>query len=111
MERFPDAKAIRSKVRDLLTGVEHPRNELEHQIILAQELFTRDNPSAVMNIDDRDFQNEIMHYWVDNGYAKAFRGLITYPAFKEHYRFSKDPLNVTLSDVEYFLHNNGLPEQ
>lgn len=111
MEQFPDAKAIHSRAHDLLTGVEHPRNELEHQVVLAQELFTRDNPSEVMNIDDMGFQNRIMYYWNNNGYAKAFRDLIERPDFKLQYRFSRNPLNVTLSDVEYFLHNNELPER
>lgn len=111
MRESGDFQTSHQKERNILTGVERPRNKLEHQIILAKELFARDNPSAALNIDNDNSRNEVMNYWVDNNYAKAFSGLLTHKDFKRHYRFNKDPLNVTLSDVEFFLHNNELPER
>ncbi len=95
----------------LLAGTEMPHNEREHQIILAQEFFTRDFPSEVMQIGDIGFENRMVQYWIDQGCAKAFRDLVTHPDFKQQYRFHGDSLNVTLSDVEYFLHNKELPER
>lgn len=111
MRESGDFQTSHQKERNILTGVERPRNKLEHQIILAQELFARDNPSAALNIDNDNSRNEVMNYWVGNNYAKAFSDLLTHEDFKQHYRFNKDTLNVTLSDVEYFLHNNAVPER
>lgn len=97
---------------------ERPRNEGEHQYILAEELFTRDFPSEAVRIDDTGFKNRMMEYWIEdrdgrNGhsYAGAFRGVVEHPDFKKHDRFRRSSLNVTLSDVEYFFHNNELPER
>lgn len=110
MKEFSDGEEIGRHVHDLLAKVEAPQHEGEHQIVLAHELFTRDHPSEAISIGDRDFENNMMQYWITNGYASAFRKLIEHTNFSRHYRFNKDPLNVTLSDVEYFLHNNAVPE-
>lgn len=80
-------------------------------MILAQELFVRDNPSETMNIDENNFRNRVMDYWVDKTYAEAFGELIAHPNFKRHSRLNGDVFTVTLSDVEYFLHNKELPER
>ncbi|HCB35834.1 MAG: hypothetical protein A2W52_00160 [Candidatus Taylorbacteria bacterium RIFCSPHIGHO2_02_49_25] len=113
MKESLDFESVHDRTHKLLTGVEQPRNEGEHQIILAVELFTRNHLSEGMHIDDVDFQNRMMYYWISNGYAKAFRDLITHRDFKrkENFRLNGDVLNVTLSDVEYFLQNKELPEQ
>src|SRR3990167_2553634 len=108
MRESLDLESANSRQHKLLTGIERPRNEGEHQIVLGAELFTRDNPSEAMQIDDRSFKNKMMQYWIDNGYAMAFRDLINHSDFKNKkpYRLNGDVFNVTLSDVEYFLHNN-----
>lgn len=118
MKEFPDFEAAHRREHNVLAGVEHPRNEGEHQYILAEELFTRDFPSEAVRIDDTGFKNRTMEYWVEDigghkghSYAGAFRDLVTHPDFKKRYRFHGNSLNVTLSDVEFFLHNNAVPER
>ena len=113
MKESPNLESAHDRKRQLLIGIEKPRNEGEHQMILMAELFTRDNPSEAMKIGDRNFESRMFQHWIDNGYAKAFRDLIEYPDLKnkKQYRLSGDVFNVTLSDVEFFLHNNELPER
>jgi hypothetical protein len=113
MKESLDFESAHERKHQLLTGIEKPRNEGEHQMILMTELFTRDHPSEVMRIGDRNFESKMLQYWIDNKYAKAFRDLVEHPDFKskKQYRLSGNVFNVTLSDVEFFLHNNELPER
>lgn len=118
MKEFGGFEAARRREHNVLAGIEAPRNEGEHQYVLAEELFTRDFPSETMRIDDTGFKNRVMEYWIENksegeghSYARAFRDLVEHPDFKKHYRFHGNSLNVTLSDVESFLHNSELPER
>ena len=113
MKKYSDFEAVHQEEHNLLVGMERPRNALQHQMILAKELFIRDHQSERMNVDDRDFKNRVMNHWVNNKYAEAFGNLIKHPDFKNktHYRLDGNFLNITLSDIEYFLHNNELPER
>lgn len=118
MKEVGDFEAANQREHNVLAGVERPHNEREHQFILAEELFIRDFPSEAVQIDDTGFKNRMMEYWTEDkdgrrghSYAGAFRGLVTHPDFKKHGRLLGNSLHVTLSDVEYFLHNNELPER
>jgi hypothetical protein len=111
MKEFSDFEAINRREHDLLAKTERPRNRLEHQMVLAEELYVRDFPSEAINVDDEDFRNRALNYWVDNKYAKAFGDLPKHKDFERHGRLLGNVLNVTLSDVEYFLNNHELPER
>lgn len=105
------SREVIEKTERLLTSKEREANLNEHQIVLAEELYQRDNPGLALAVGDIGLQNRMMEYWITQGYSSAFRDLIERPEFKEHGRFNNDPLNVTLSDTEYFLHSKKLPEQ
>ena len=111
MKDFLESEGIERRTQGLLTATEKPHNVLEHQIVLAEELYMRDHPSATIEAADSALRNDIMLYWLTQKYSRAFRDLINHKNFKTHPRFNNDPLNVTLSDTEYFLHNQDVPER
>lgn len=82
-----------------------PRDALECQMVLAEELYSAEHHGADLN--NPETKNEIMFEWTDknkhqNGsYSEAYRKLISHP------RFDGDPLKVSLNEVEYYLEHQS----
>jgi hypothetical protein len=114
MKEFPQSEFADKQVREAFSDTERPpRNEAEHQVRLAMELYTRDHPSAAAHVGETRVDNAAGFYWIKNGFAEAFRKFVRHPDFREkkNFRLNGNYANITLSDVEYFLHNHELPER
>ena len=82
---------------ELLEHRVKPKNELEAQFLLAEELYTRDVESAP-NTKDREVRNTIMINWGRSGYSAMFRRI-----FNEHPILRRDFSAITLAIVDQYV--------
>lgn len=99
------------KEMDLIKGVDTPKNRQQQQVILAIELFKKNNPNADMS--SHEVRNETMFEWSKGGdasYSAAYRGVENHPDFSNHPRLKGLSTNITLEDVDYFLREKKLKD-
>lgn len=86
---------------DILEHRVEPKNELQAQIILAEELYLKENPDA--NIKDHDVRNAIMARWSDRSkgesYSHAFRKILE--------KNKGDFESITLADIDKLVEENS----
>lgn len=110
--------AVIKREESILTGSTLPKNLLQQQMLLAEQLYRKAHPSEEIDVRSREVRNKIMTEWSDSttsegaeSYSKAFRGLISHSGFAEHPRLSGDPMSVTLADVRFYVLNKSLPSE
>jgi hypothetical protein len=106
VENFKD---LIKKEEEIAHHEVEPHNRNEVQIKLATELFETLTGETV------DFQihtqrDQVMEYWIEKGYSKAFRNIENSEDFKNHPRFQGDINNITLDDMKFFVKTNKIPE-
>lgn len=85
-----------------------PENRNENQIRLATDVYRHFNVDA--DVSNHDTHNDIMMFWVTEGYSKAYRDLEESDEFKFHPRLNGDILNITFEDVLRFKENGTIGE-
>lgn len=86
-----------------------PENRLENQIRLATDLFEFLIGEKV-DFENRNQRNDVMEYWVKQGYSKAYRDLEQDEQFKSHSRLQGDIFKITVADIVQYQKNSTLPE-
>lgn len=86
-----------------------PQNRLENQIRLATDLFEFLIGEKV-DFTNRDQRNDVMEYWVEKGYSKAYRELEQDEIFKTHPRLQGNIFTLTFEDIKQYFENKTLPE-
>ena len=85
-----------------------PENRNEVQIRLATELYLREHPEA--DLGSPQTHNDIMMYWVENGYSSKYRELEESAEFAFHPRLGGDIFKLTADDVEHFAKTGNFSE-
>ena len=83
----------------------HNRNEV--QIALATELFEKLIGETV-DFSNHEQRDDVIEYWIEKGYSKAFRNIENSVNFKIHPRIQGDATKITLEDVQSFLETGRL---
>ena len=89
-------KRVVDRELEILEGREKPKNILQVQILLAEELFLQVFKDSPLNLKERNDRNKIMEYWGSSGYSEKFRNLTREEDFKNHPRLKGDPVNIKL---------------
>ena len=90
-------KEIVKKEEDILMHREAPKNLLQLQMALAEELYKIKHDGQEPNFDELEFKNELINYWIDTGYSKLFRLLVD-----EKERKQEDPMKISLKELMEF---------
>ncbi len=90
------------KELEILEHREAPKNELQAQFILAEELYMRD-VNRHPDMKEREMRNTIMTYWGGSGYSALFRAL-----FRDHPKFRDNFKSITLETLDFYMRNPGV---
>jgi hypothetical protein len=97
--------AILLRENAVMMGEAEPLNRNEKQLRLAFLLYIKESQE-----DTQPTKNEIMEYWIDEGYSTSYRVLEQDPLFKEHERLQGDFKNITVEDVAQYKKDGSLLE-
>lgn len=84
-----------------------PGNRLENQIRLATDLFEFLIGEKI-DFNDRNQRNDVMEYWVEQGYSKTYRDLEQDEQFKKHQRLQGDIFKITVQDIVQYKENGTI---
>ena len=82
---------------DILMHREAPKNLLQLQIALAEELYKVKHRGQEPDFDELEIKNELINYWIDTGYSKLFRLLVD-----EKEKKQEDPMKIGLKELMEF---------
>lgn len=85
-----------------------PENRNENQIRLATDVYRHFNKDT--DLASHDAHNDIMMFWVTEGYSKKYKELEESSEFKFHPRLNGDIFKITKEDMVQFNEVGTLPE-
>lgn len=94
MESLEKSDEIVNREERILSHKESPRNILELQMLLAEELYEADHRGQHPEFAKVDGRNEILNYWVSSEYSTYFRMLMD-----ERQKGGVDPMNIELQEL------------
>ena len=117
-ELHEDPANIVQEELDIVHGDHDPKNNLEHQIFLAGQLYERKMKQLGGSFDIDAFvstesgRNEVMENWILSGDSKWYRKILENHDFKTHPRLQGEYKSITLDDIDFVKFSPGgiLPE-
>ncbi len=95
-----------------------PKDRLQKQMVLAEELYIRNHPDQTVDVGNHDMRNAIMNEWsnIDGDMSKSFsayfreleNALMASPGHAER---GKTILDITLDDLIAFKETGTLPPE
>lgn len=93
-----------------------PRDRLQKQMVLAEELYLRNHPDQVVDVGNHDTRNAIMNEWsnIDGDMSKSFSAYFrdlenTLLACPGHTERGKTILDITIDDLMAFKETGAIP--
>lgn len=104
-----DSNELEDRELKLLRHEIKPKNFLEVQITLAEDLFLRDHPDFKEDIQSEEVRNRIMEYWIEGKrYSDLFKKIRLHPAFIGKQLFGGDPSQITLEMLDLLNNDESL---